>query len=36
MEAGEAKDARVLVITFDASVDSWGAVVRFLGYLRLR
>ena len=26
--AGEAKDARVLVITFDASVDGWGAVVR--------
>jgi hypothetical protein len=26
--AGEARDARILVITFDASVDGWGAVVR--------
>ncbi len=26
--AGEAKEARILVITFDASVDGWGAVVR--------
>jgi hypothetical protein len=26
--AGEAKDARILAITFDASVDGWGAVVR--------
>jgi hypothetical protein len=26
--AGEAKEARILVITFDASVDGWGAVIR--------
>ena len=26
--AGEAPDARILVITFDASVDGWGAVIR--------
>jgi hypothetical protein len=26
--AGEAKEACILVITFDASVDGWGAVVR--------
>ena len=26
--AGEAKEARILIITFDASVDGWGAVVR--------
>jgi hypothetical protein len=26
--AGEAKDARILLITFDSSIDGWGAVVR--------
>jgi hypothetical protein len=26
--AGEAREVRILVITFDASVDGWGAVVR--------
>jgi hypothetical protein len=26
--AGEAKAARILVITFDANVDGWGAMVR--------
>jgi hypothetical protein len=26
--AGEAREARILVVTFDASVDGWGAVVR--------
>jgi hypothetical protein len=26
--AGEAKDARILVVIFDASVNGWGAVVR--------
>ena len=26
--AGEASEARILVITFDASVDGWGAVIR--------